>query len=75
MSHIPRSVGVLRVTEDETAYYLRRAAEELAKAEQSSCPQAADAHRELHRRYVAIVEQDSGKVTTERPVSAEAAGE
>lgn len=47
--------------EDETAYYLRRAAEELAKAEQATCPQAAKAHREMHRRYQAIVEQDTGR--------------
>jgi hypothetical protein len=56
--------------EDETAYYLRRAAEELAKAERSASPEAAEAHREMHRRYLAIVEQDSGRVAAERPARA-----
>lgn len=53
-------VGAYAVSVDETAYYLRRAAEELARAEHSSCAQAAEAHREMHRRYVAMVEQDIG---------------
>jgi hypothetical protein len=56
--------------EDETDYYRRRAAEELARAEQSPCPEAAQAHREMHRRYQAIVEQDSGRLAAELPVSA-----
>ena len=60
------------MSEDETAYYLRRAAEELAKAELSTCPQAEEAHREMHRRYVAIVELDSGKFVAGRPSNAEA---
>ena len=58
--------------EDETAYYLRRAAEELASAEHAATRQAADAHREMHRRYIAMVQQDSGLITTSQPVSAEA---
>ena len=58
--------------EDETAYYLRRAAEELACAEHAATRQAAQAHREMHRRYIAMVQQDSGLITTGQPVSAEA---
>lgn len=57
------------MTEDETAYYLRRAADELAKAEQASCPEAAAAHREMHRRYLAIVEQDCGQGAAEKPAT------
>lgn len=57
--------------EDETAYYLKRAAAELKAAELSPCPEAAEAHREMHRRYMHMVEQDSGKAMAKRPVAAE----
>lgn len=66
------ALGVYAVREDDTAYYLRRAAEELARAEHSPCAQVAEAHREMHRLYQAIVEQDTGKRRTGNPVSATA---
>ena len=58
--------------EDETAYYLKRAAAELKAAELSDCPQAAEAHREMHRRYLHMVEQDSGKPSAGGSPEAEA---
>ena len=65
--------GGVHVTEDQTAYYRRRAAEELAAAERSPCRQAIEAHREMHRLYKAMIEQESGKVAADKPAGAEAA--
>jgi hypothetical protein len=65
---------MLPVREDEAAYYLRRAAEELRLAEHTTCPEAAEAHREMHRWYVAIV-QGSRKTAPEKPDSVEAASD
>ena len=52
---------------DERVYYLRRADEELAAAERSPSPEAAEAHREMHARYMAMVEQGSGKTAAKKP--------
>jgi hypothetical protein len=41
---------------DGTDYYQRRFAEELAAAERATCPQAAQAHRDLANLYLLKIE-------------------
>ena len=40
---------------DDRSYFIRRAAEERAAAEQVTCPRAAAAHREMAERYALLV--------------------
>jgi hypothetical protein len=40
---------------DDRSYFIRRAAEERAAAERATCPQVAEAHREMAERYALMV--------------------
>ncbi len=43
------------MSRDDRSYFIRRAAEERAAAEQATSPRAAAAHREMAERYALLV--------------------
>jgi hypothetical protein len=64
-----RVLGRRFVLDRDLSYFVRRAAEELIAAETATSQQAAEAHRELARRYTMMIDDVPGSAETATPVS------